>query len=428
MINRELIRLKVVQLIYAYYQNGDKTIDTAVKEFDFSMSKAYDLYKYLLSLLVELKRYAEKRDEVVRSRSRRAGATMQGTTVDGQFAENKLLVQLAQNKQLAEYMEKQKKDWLDEDPFVKKLYTTLIESDVYQMYMTKEDFGYDSDRELVRKLYKTYICGNEDFDSLLEERSLYWNDDKEIVDSFVLKTIKRFNAESTPEQELLPQFSCEDDHQFALKLFTSTIEDADKIRKLIKDNCKNWEFNRLAFMDVIIAQIALAEALTFPNIPLSVTLNEYLDIAKAYSTPRSAGYLNGMLDHILRKLHEDGVLDKTLPPKQVKKKEEAKPVPENKPRKPRVARWNPDTAENASQQKKPTRGYARTSSDRGDSRPGFRERPYGTRRPSSDDGEAVKRPRRTPRTTDGTATDKPRRVGRPRKTATDNGSEGMPTE
>lgn len=407
MINRELIRLKVVQLIYAYYQNGGKTLDTAIKEFDFSMSKAYDLYKYLLSLLVEMKKYAEKRDEAAHARSRKAGANMQGATVDGQFAGNKLLVQLAQNVQLTEYMEKQKKDWLDEDPFVKKLYTTLIESDVFQMYMTKEDFSYDSDKELIRKLYKSFVCNNEDFDSLLEERSLYWNDDKEIVDSFVLKTIKRFTPDSTPEQELLPQFACEDDHQFALKLFTSTIEDADKVRKLIKENCKNWEFNRLAFMDVIIAQIALSEALTFPNIPLSVTLNEYLDIAKAYSTPRSAGYLNGMLDHIMRKLHDDGMLDKTLPPRQPKKKDETKAPADSKPRKPRVARWNPDSQADEQQERKPGRSYARRSSD---------------------GEEPAKRPRRTLRPTTDAATDKPRRVGRPRKLETGNASDSTPTE
>ena len=413
MINRELIRLKVVQLIYAYYQNGDKTIDTAVKEFDFSMMKAYDLYKYLLSLLVEMKKYAEKRDEAVRARSRRAGANMQGTTVDGQFAENKLLVQLAQNKQLTEYMEKQKKDWLDEDPFVKKLYTTLIESEIFQMYMTKEDFGYESDRELVRKLYKTYICNNEDFDSLLEERSLYWNDDKEVVDSFVLKTIKRFTPESTPETELLPAFACEDDHQFALKLFTSTLEEAAKVRQLIKENCKNWEFNRLAFMDVIIAQIALAEALSFPNIPLNVTLNEYLDIAKAYSTPRSAGYLNGMLDHIMRKLHDDGLLDKTLPPRQVKKKEEPKPVAEKKERKPRVARKKTEDVGEAIAEKRPTGNYNKTAAEKN----GLPE----------DTAEPVRRPRKTTRTLAQPTLDKPRRVGRPRKSETGSGNNETPT-
>ena len=136
------------------------------------------------------------------------------------------------------------------------------------MYLTKEDFGYAADRELIRKLYKTFVDGNEDFDSLLEEHSLYWNDDKEIVDSFVLKTIKRFNEETTPEQPLLPKYASEDDHEFARRLFRATIDRGEEIRTLLRENCKNWKFERLAVMDVIIMQIALAEILTFPGIPV----------------------------------------------------------------------------------------------------------------------------------------------------------------
>lgn len=305
MINRELIRLKVVQLVYAYYQNEGKTIEMAEKELDFSLAKAYELYHYLLTLLVSMRQMAARKDENMRARSKRLGTTVEGLTPDGQFAANKFLLQLDENKQLLEYREKQKKEWIEEEAFVKKLYGKFIESDIYQMYLTKEDFSYDADRELIRKLYKTYVCNNEDFDSLLEDHSLYWNDDKEIVDSFVLKTIKRFNAESTAEQSLLPEYTSEEDHDFARQLFRATLEKSDEIRQLIKENCKNWEFNRLAFMDVLIMQIALAEIMTFPTIPVSVTFNEYLDIAKVYSTPRSASYINGLLDHVVKKLRAE---------------------------------------------------------------------------------------------------------------------------
>ena len=134
---------------------------------------------------------------------------------------------------------------------------------------------------------------------------MYWNDDKEIVDSFVLKTIKRFNETSGPDQALLPQYAVEEDREFASKLFRAALENADMIRELIQNNCKNWEFSRLAFMDVIIMQIAMAEILKFPSIPLNVSFNEYLDIAKVYSTPRSASYINGMLDHIVKTLKKE---------------------------------------------------------------------------------------------------------------------------
>lgn len=301
MINRELIRLKVVQLVYAFYQNDGKTLDVAEKELKFSLSKAYELYKYLLSMLVDLKAYGERRAESSAARAERLGTKIGGLSPDRQFADNKFLVQLADNKALGEYREK-KQEWPEEPAFVKKLYTTMIESELYQNYLTKEDFSYEADRELIRKLYKTYVCNNEDFDSLLEEHSLYWNDDKEIVDSFVMKTIKRFKEDSTAEQELLPDYAAVEDKNFAGTLFVETLKRAQEVRQLIRENSKNWEFNRLAFMDVIIMQIALAEILTFPQIPLSVTFNEYLDIAKIYSTPKSAGYINGLLDHVVKSL------------------------------------------------------------------------------------------------------------------------------
>lgn len=308
MINRELIRLKVVQLIYAYYQNEGKAPEIAEKELEFSLDKAYELYEYLLTILIEMRKLAERRDETARSRSKRLGTTMQGCSADGQFAANRLLLQLEENKSLLDYRENRKQDWLEEEAFVKKLYTKFIESDIYHLYLTKEDFSYTADREVIRKLYKTFVAGNDDFDSLLEEHSLYWNDDKEVIDSFVMKTIKRFNEESTPEQPLLPKYSNEEDHEFAIRLFRSTIERSEETRTLLKDNCKNWKFERLAIMDVFIMQIALTEILTFPGIPLNVSFNEYLDIAKVYSTPRSASYINGLLDYIAKKLKSENLL------------------------------------------------------------------------------------------------------------------------
>ena len=306
MINRELIGLKVVQLVYAYYQNEGKTLDVAEKELSFSLQKAYDLYQYLLSMLVELKKYAERKDAVRIAREKRTGNVVGGVSPDNQFANNKFLCQLADNKALIEFQEDRKGKWTEEDAFVKKLYNKIIESDIYQLYIDKEDFSYEADREVIRKLYKTYVCNNDEFDSLLEEHSLYWNDDKQVVDSFVLKTIKRFTEKSTADEPLLPVYAVDEDRQFASKLFCATLERGSELREIIRANTKNWEFERLAFMDVIIMQIALAEILTFDSIPLNVTFNEYLDIAKVYSTPRSSSYINGMLDSIVKQLAKEG--------------------------------------------------------------------------------------------------------------------------
>ncbi len=302
MINRELIRLKVVQLVYAYYRNDGKTIETAQKELLFSLGKAYELYEYLLLLLVKVYELAGKKEEALRQRAQKGAAVLDGS-VEARLAANAMLKQLAENKALLAYREN-RKDWIEEEAFVKQLFTTFTESDIFKMYLDKEDFSYEADRELVRKLYKTYICHNEDFDDLIEEHSLYWNDDKFVVDSFVLKTIKRFTAESTPDQPLLPDYASDDDREFAIRLFQQSIISEEETRTIISDGSKNWELNRLAFMDLIIMQIALTEVMTFPSIPVSVTFNEYLNIAKVYSTPRSAGYINGMLDHMVKWLRK----------------------------------------------------------------------------------------------------------------------------
>ncbi|RRD80096.1 transcription antitermination protein NusB [Alloprevotella sp. OH1205_COT-284] len=307
MINRALIRLKVVQLVYAYYQNEGKTTEVALKELDFSLQKAYDLYRSLLLLLVELRRLAERKENARIAKNKRLGGAGTASS-DKVFAENKFLLQLEANTALGEFAEKQKKSWAEEDVFLKKIYDAFFNEELFHHYIDKGEYNYESDREIIRKLYKTFIVNNPDFDALLEEQSLYWNDDKEIVDSFVLKTIKRFDEANGADQELLPAYAADEDQEFAGRLFTNTLERAAEVRRLISDNTKNWEFSRLAFMDVIIMQIALAEILTFKSIPLSVSFNEYLDIAKIYSTPRSSGYIHGMLDNIVKKLKADGVI------------------------------------------------------------------------------------------------------------------------
>ena len=147
-------------------------------------------------------------------------------------------------------------------------------------------------------------------DSLLEDQSLYWNDDKEIVDTFVLKTIKRFDEKNGANQELLPEFKDDEDREFARRLFRRTILNCDYYRHLISENIRNWDLDRVAFMDVIIMQCALAKILSFPNIPISVSLNEYVDIAKLYSTAKSGSFVNGTLDGIVNQLKKDGKLSK----------------------------------------------------------------------------------------------------------------------
>lgn len=307
MINRALIRLKVVQLVYAYYQNEGKTTEVALKELDFSLQKAHDLYRLLLLLLVELRRRAERVNAVYEAKKKRVGGG-EISSNDKLLADNLFLKQLSENEELLEFEASQKWMWSNEDTFLKKLYDAWLNDNLFLRYVDTKVHDYESDRELVRKLYKNHVEKSEEFDALLEEQSLYWNDDKEIVDSFVLKTIKRFQAENGAAQELLPAYAAQEDQEFAGRLFKTTIERCSEMRNVVKNNIKKWQFNRVAFMDLVIMQIALTEMLEFPSIPLNVTFNEYLDIAKVYSTPRSAGFIHGVLEGITKRLKEEGVL------------------------------------------------------------------------------------------------------------------------
>ncbi len=306
MINRELIRVKVVQLTYAYYQNGNHNIDQAEKELLFSLSKAYDLYNYMLWLIVAITREARRRMEITTQRAQREGTELPSQ----KFAYNKFAVQLEDNLQLNDFIETKKMTWDDDIEVVRKILAQIEESEIYQAYMDSDDDSYDTERELWRKIYRTLIERNADLDAVLEEKSLYWNDDKEVVDTFVLKSIKRFDPQNGAKQELLPEYKDEEDKEFACKLFRATILNADQYQRYMSETSRNWDFNRLAYMDVVIMQIAIAEMMTFPNIPVSVTINEYVDLAKLYSTPKSGGYINGMLDAIAHYLKDTGKMVK----------------------------------------------------------------------------------------------------------------------
>lgn len=311
MINRKLIRVKIVQLTYAYYQNGHHNMDTAEKELLFSLSKAYDLYNYLLGLIVAITQEERRRVDIATRRAEREGTE----TPSQRFAFNKFATQLEENKQLNLFMEDKKMSWENDVEAVRKLCDQIEQSPLYQEYMMSDAEDYETDRELWRRIYRTLIQGNEDLDAILEEKSLYWNDDKEIVDTFVLKTIKRFDPANKADQELLPEYDDTEDREYALKLFRSTILNADTYQRYMSETSRNWNFSRLAYMDAVLMQIAIAEMLTFPNIPISVTINEYVDLAKLYSTPKSGGYINGMLDAIARHLVDTGRLLKPMQPR-----------------------------------------------------------------------------------------------------------------
>ena len=284
-------------------------MDNAEKELLFSLSKAYDLYIFLLALIVAVTKEARHRVEVITARVNREG----GELPSEKFAYNKFAILLEENRQLNDFLEQQKQTWDNDIEFVRKLLDQIEQTQIYKDFMASDDDSYDAHRELWRRLYKVLVMENADLDALLEEKSLDWNDDKETVDTFVVKTIKRFDPKNAKNQELLPEYKDDEDKEFAQKLFRATILNADQYQHYMSDASRNWDFSRLAYMDVVIMQIAIAEMLTFPGIPVSVTINEYVELAKLYSTPKSSGYINGMLDTIARYLNSTGKMMKPVP-------------------------------------------------------------------------------------------------------------------
>lgn len=306
MINRDLIRIKIVQLVYSYYQNPGKSPASVEKELLFSLSKSYDMYRYLLMLIGKVYEYGVRDMEVQQNRAKRLHLDID---LDTRYADNRFARQLVENRALNAFANNAGADIMEE-PLIRKLYKAVKESDAYREYMSLKNPGYADDRSFWRKAYKACFVPCEDIDALFEEKSLYWNDDREVVDSFVMKTVKKFNEENGADQELLPEYDSEDDREFAVKLMHETLEKEEEYRSLIADNAKNWKISRMALMDVVIMQIAIAEIMNFPTIPANVSINEYLELSKVYSTPKSYVYINGLLDFVVKKLRGEGTIMK----------------------------------------------------------------------------------------------------------------------
>jgi len=308
MINRELIRTKVVQMTYAYYQNN-KNMDSAEKELLLSLSKAYDLYLYLLQLIVAVTEEERRRLEIVSRRMEREDQALPSS----RFCDNSFVMQLEDNAELRALCEEKHINWADNVEYLRMICTRIENSDIYKDYMATGESSYEADREVWRRLYKHVIMDDDDLRGVLEDKCIYWNDDKEIIDSFVLKTIKRFSPVNEAQQELMPEYlPDEDGTDFALRLFRAAVINAEEYQHYMSDTSRNWDFSRLAFMDIVIMQVAIAEMMSMPGVPVSVTINEYVNIAKRYSTPKSSGYVNGMLDTIARSLVEKGILLKPM--------------------------------------------------------------------------------------------------------------------
>lgn len=305
MINRILIRIKVLQIVYSYYQNGNNDLKVAENELLFSLRKSYDLYHYFLLLIIEVTNLQKR---ILETRKNKYMPTAAELNPNTRLVDNRFVAQLEQNEQLQKYVAEQGISWSNDEDFIKSVLDSIVSSDLYNEYLDNENDSYETDKEFWRSAFKKLICGNEFIEEYLEDKSIYWNDDIAIVETFTLKTIKQFSEKEGSKQKLLPMFKDLEDQSFAIKLFRQSLLKGPDFRERINKHMKNWETERIANMDLIIMQVALAEIMTFPSIPINVTLNEYIDAAKYYSTPKSGNFINGILDSVVSELKKEKLL------------------------------------------------------------------------------------------------------------------------
>ncbi len=321
MINRTLLRIKVIQILYSYYKNKENEtpeLESAQNELIESTDKTYELYHYFFLLIIKITEYVQK---LAKKKTSANEAYVK-------LANNLFVQQLTKNKQLLAYFDEHEVDWANkteenelfwdiqieeqQNNLIKEIVPQILELEEFNKYNETKENSYVEDKEIWRSILRKTISDSESIGRELEDMSIYWNDDAADVISFVSKTIRNFDEAQGEDQELLPQFRDKEDLEFALKLLKQSIYDEADYRKMIFERTKNWDADRVAFLDTIIMQTALAEICNFPTIPVNVTINEYIEIAKSYSTAKSGIFINGLLDTIAKELVESKKVNKVV--------------------------------------------------------------------------------------------------------------------
>jgi N utilization substance protein B len=307
MISRRLLRIKALMALYAFNRREDENLSRAETELMFSIEKTYDLYHYLLLLVLEVADIAgEKIDQALLKRM----PTKSDLNPQKWFINNQVVGQLRNNMAFKTYISTKKLSWVNHSHIPRLLYNKMVAWDVYDEFMKLEDHNYSADKKFIIKLITDLFSNSEDLQSNLEEQSIYWNDDMEYISAMIEKTLKKFKPESGEKTPLMPLYKNEEDQEFVKILFRKAIFSSKKCSELIDKNTTNWEVDRIALMDILVMQLAITEVLEFPEIPIKVSLNEYIEIAKFYCTSKSSTFVNGILDNIVKEIRETGQLNK----------------------------------------------------------------------------------------------------------------------
>jgi len=307
MLNRRHIRIKILHILYGFYQDSDADVVATRKALNHSVGKMQELYVLLLMMIGAMQGFAIDRIEAGRKKQLPTPEDLHPNT---KFVTNKPLRALANSKKLQKAASDLGVGWGDDQEMLRKMFRSLLEHEEYIEFMASEERGFKHDREYLIRIFRKHMITSEVFQERLEEQSIFWNDDLDLAASMAIKTIKTIR-ETDDDITLLPLWrEDDDDKQFLETLFTEALAQAEVNEALVMEAAKNWELERIALMDRILMKMALAEAKSFSSIPLKVTLNEYIELSKYYSTPKSNGFINGVLDQLFTQLKKDGTIVK----------------------------------------------------------------------------------------------------------------------
>lgn len=314
MLSRRLLRIKVLQALYAHFISENDRVDNGERQLFVSIDKLYDLFIYQLSLLAEITDFERQRMEEAKTKFLPTAEELNPNT---RFTENRFIAQIVNNRDYKRHVELLKISWTEEVDLIRKLNNQIRESKEYDKYISQEEDSYEADKNFIIKIFVKYICQSELLQSIYEEKSIYWADDFDTVSILIQKTIKDFR-EGWDEFKPLPGIfesngdgDPNDDKDFVKQLYRKTIIHSAEFEEIISHKAVNWEYERIAQMDIILLKMAIAELTEFPSIPVKVTMNEYIELSKSYSTPKSKVFINGILDNLITEFKESKRIKKT---------------------------------------------------------------------------------------------------------------------
>ncbi|MEL6810754.1 MAG: transcription antitermination factor NusB [Bacteroidota bacterium] len=308
MLTRRHIRVKVLQSLYAFYQTEDPQLDKQEKFLQYSITQMQDLHALLLDLMIALRDHA---DNYLQKSQQKHLATDEERNPSRSFVDNQVIRLLMQNEALKEYLQHKKLDnWKNDDEYVTILFNDLKDQDWYQDYLKLPHPSFKDDQHLILKLYKEVIAPNDKLYEYLEDHRLTWLDDYPLVNTSIVKMLSKISPKNTGSIFNAEVFKNDEDREYSLELFRKVVLNDDKLASQIDGKTPNWDQERIAEMDMIILKMGIAEFLHFPSIPVKVTINEYLEISKEYSTPKSSLFINGILDKMVKELTASDKLNK----------------------------------------------------------------------------------------------------------------------